>query len=401
MNKQIRLKPVFYRLLHLTVALAFIALGVIGMNRLTASNSQLKKLKPTSPVPVVRTIRVKAGPQSIIVRAEGTVRPLRQIHLVPQVDGKVVYVSSALVNGGEFKTGDTLLRIDPTDYQLAVALAKAKVKDAESLCKLTQEEADAAQEEWRIHYESENKRNCEPPPLVAKEPQLEAARARLEAEQAQLKKALLNLERTELKAPFNGRISEENIDTGQHVLLGQSLAILYSIEAAEIVLPIDDKKLFWFHVPGFMPGNSPGSPAVVRACIAGRKRTWPAVVVRSEGQMDEQTRLINVVVRVEKPYATKPPLVAGLFVSVDIKGHILPNAAIIPESALHSGDVVWVIDKDNRIVFRKVDIAQLQGDSVIVRSGLKDGENVVTTLLRAVTDGMAVRIMPGKEKDRS
>lgn len=401
MNKQIRLKPVFHRLLHLTVALAFIALGVIGMKGLTTSNSQLKKLKPTSPVPVVRTIRVKTGPQSIIVRAEGTVRPLRQIHLVPQVDGKVIYVSPALVNGGEFKTGDTLLRIDPTDYQLAAVLARAKVKDAESLCKLTREEADAAQEEWRIHHESDNKRNSKPSPLVAKEPQLEAAMARLEAEQAELKKALLNIERTELKAPFNGRVSEENVDTGQYVLSGQSLASLYSIEAAEIVLPVDDKKLFWFHVPGFTPGNSPGSPAVVRACIAGRERTWPAVVVRSEGKIDEQTRLINVVVLVEKPYATKPPLVAGLFVSVDIKGRILSNAAIIPESALHSEDIVWVIDKNNRIVFRKVDIAQLQGDSVIVRSDLENGERLVTTLLKAVTNGMSVRIMPVEKKDRS
>ena len=150
-----------------------------------------------------------------------------------------------------------------------------------------------------------------------------------------------------------------------------------------------------------MPGNSPGSSAVVRACIAGQERTWPAVVVRSEAKIDEQTRLINVVVRVEKPYATKPPLVAGLFVSVDIKGRILPNAAIIPESALHSGDIVWVINKDNQIVFRKVDIAQLQGNSVIVRSGLENGERVVTTLLKAVTDGMAVRIIAVEEKDRS
>ncbi|MBN1840925.1 MAG: efflux RND transporter periplasmic adaptor subunit [Deltaproteobacteria bacterium] len=386
------------RLVHFAVAVGLIALGVLGMRALTASKPQLEKRKPPpAPAPMVRTIRIKAGPQVVHILGEGTVRSLREISLVPQVGGKVVFVSPALVNGGEFSKGDTLLRIDPVDYHLAVTLAKAKVKDAESRLELAKEEASAAQEEWRLLHEEGAKANIEPPPLVAKEPQLAAARAKLEADQADLSKALLNLERTEIKAPFDGRVSQKHVDIGQHVLIGQTLAILYSTEAAEIVVPLEDESAFWFHIPGFTPGNSPGSPAKVLASIAGRERIWPATVVRAEGKLDERTRMINVVVRVEKPYAKKPPLVMGLFVTVNIQGRSLPNAAIIPRSALRQDDLVWVVDKHSRLHFRKVDVALVQGDDAVIQAGLEEGERLVTTPLKAFADGMAVRPVPGTQ----
>ena len=391
------------RFLHVAIVIVLVALGALGLRALTASKPEIKKRKPTAAIPMVRTITVKTGPQSIHILGEGTVRPLREINLVPQVGGKVVYVSPSLVNGGEFSQDETLLRIDPVDYQLAVTLARAKVKDAESHLRLAEEETAAARQEWRLHYAGGPKANRNPPPLVAKEPQLVAAQAKLEADRADLRKALLNLERTELKTPFGGRVSQENVDIGQYVSPGQALATLYSTEAAEIVLPLEDEDLFWFHVPGFTPGNSPGSPAKVRARIAGRDLTWPGKLVRTEGKLDERTRMIRVVVRVEKPYAKKPPLAVGLFVTVDIEGRTLPNAAIIPRSALHQGDVVWVVDKDNedsRLRFRKVDVARIQGDEVIVQAGFQGEERVAITPLKAVTDGMAVRTGGGKEHKR-
>jgi RND family efflux transporter MFP subunit len=388
------------RFLHVAITFLFVALGALGLRSLTASKPKLEKRKPPAPIPVVRTIKVQTGPQSVHIIGEGTVRPLREINVVPQVGGKVVYVSPALVNGGEFSQGDTLLRIDPVDYQLAVTLAKAKVKDSESRLRLAEEEAAAAQEEWRLLHAGSPKANKNPPPLVAKEPQLAAAQAKLEADRADLRKALLSLERTELKAPFDSRVSEENVDVGQYVSPGQALASLYSTEAAEIVLPLEDEDAFWFHVPGFTPGNSPGSSAKVMARIAGRERTWPGAVVRTEGKLDERTRMINVVVRVNKPYAKKPPLPVGLFVTVDIEGRTLPDTAVIPRSALHQGDVVWVVN-DGRLHFREVDVARVQGDEVTLQNGLENGEIVAITQLEAVTDGMAVRAGGDKEANRS
>jgi RND family efflux transporter MFP subunit len=231
---------------------------------------------------------------------------------------------------------------------------------------------------------------------VAKEPQLAAAKAALEAARADLKAAQLNLERTRLTTPFNGRVSQETVDLGQYVTPGQSLATIYSTEAAEIVVPLEQEDLLWFHVPNFTPGNGPGSAATVMARIAGRDIPCSGKVVRTEGKLDERTRLINVVVRVEKPYAKRPPLAVGLFVTVDIQGRTLPNAAIVPRAALRPNDVLWVVDKSDRLVFRKVEVARVQGNKVLIRSGLKGGERLVVSPMKEVTNGMNVRVAGGR-----
>jgi RND family efflux transporter MFP subunit len=231
---------------------------------------------------------------------------------------------------------------------------------------------------------------------VAKEPQLAAAQARLEADRADLRKARLNLERTKLKAPFKGRVGQESVDIGQYVTPGQPVAALYSTEAAELVVPLEVEDLLWFHVPGFTPGNGQGSPALVAAQIAGSERTWRGVVVRTEGKLDERTRMINVVIRVNNPYAQKPPLIFGLFVNVFIEGRTLPGAFNIPRSALRQGEVVWVVDGEGRLRFQRVDVARIQGEQVIIASGLKDGDRVVTSSLKAVSDRMQVRPIPAE-----
>jgi RND family efflux transporter MFP subunit len=389
------------RIIHLGIMLVLIGLGVVGFLALTASKPQLKRTKPPIPMPMVRVSQIKTGPQSVTVRGEGTVRPLREIQLVPQVNGKVIFASPVLVDGGEFKKDDILLRIDPLDYQLAVTLAKARVKDSESRLRVAEEEAAAAKEEWRLLYQDKGVAAEDPPALVAKEPQLAAARAKLAADRADLQKARLNLERTELKAPFNGRVSDESVDIGQYVSSAKPLATLFSTEAAEIIIPLDDESLFWFHVPGFTPGNGPGSPVKVLARIAGRELTWSGKVVRAEGKLDERTRMVNVVVYVEKPYARKPPLVAGLFVAVEIQGRTLENAAVIPRAALRANNTVWVVDGNGQLVFRRVDVARLGTHQAILRSGLEDGERVVISGLKVVTDGMRVRVMPSDKENKS
>jgi RND family efflux transporter MFP subunit len=389
------------RIVHFAIMVVIIGLGAAGFLVLTASKPQLKRTKPPVPVPMVRVSKVQIGPKAITIRGEGTVRPLREIELVPQVGGKLVFVSPIMVDGGEFKKGDTLLRIDPLDYELAVTLARAQVKDAESRLKVAEEEAASALEEWQLLYQNNRQIEKEPPALVAKEPQLAAAKARLAADRADLQKAQLNLKRTELKAPFDGRVSDESVDIGQYVSAGRALASLFSTRAAEIVVPFDDESLYWFDVPGFTPGNGTGSSVRVTARIAGRDLNWSGKIMRAEGKLDERTRMVNVVVRVEKPYATKPPLIAGLFATVEIKGHTLENAAVIPRSALRENNIVWLVDDSGQLVFRKVEVARLRANQAILGSGLEDGDMVVTSGLKAVTDGMKVRISPPSEEQGS
>lgn len=388
------------KIIQITLVVAVITLGLAGFGALKRSKPEIKRETRATSAPLVRTMTVRTAAAPVRVSGEGTVRPLKEIQLIPQVAGKVIYLSPNLVNGGAFQRDELLLRIDPADYHIAVTLAEAKVMDAESRLQLAKEEAAAAKEEWRLLYPNEEKGNG-PPPLVAKEPQLAAALARLEADKADLSKAVLNLARTELRAPFEGRVGQETVDEGQYVNLGQPLATLFSTEAAEIVVPLENSALSWLKVPGFTTDEEAGSPARVHARVAGERPTWDARVVRTEGKLDERTRMVNVVLRVERPYDRRPPLALGLFVSVEIEGAPLEGAATLPRAALREGNVVWVVDQENRINFRQVDVARIEGEKVLVRGGLKDGDTVVLSPLKAVSDGMAVRVANEAEGDRS
>ena len=379
------------KIIHIAATAGLIGLGAAVFLILTANKPQLEKTKPPPPVPMVRAASVKIDTVAVPIRGEGTVRPLREISLIPEVSGRVVLVSPNLVGGGDFNRNEILLKIDPVDYQLAVTLAAARVKDSESALELAREEASAAQEEWRLLNKDQPSSKA-PPPLVAKLPQLEAARAKLAADRADLQKARLNLERTEIRAPFAGRVIEENVGQGQYVTSGQALATLFATEVVEIIVPLEDESLYWFDVPGFTPGDGAGSPATVKARIAGRDLIWNGRVDRAEGRLDAGTRLINVVIRVDEPYKRKPPLAVGLFVQVEISGRKLPNAAVIPRAALRENDMVWVVDEQGILTFRKVSVARLFPDVVYLNEGLQAGEMIVTSPIKTVTDGMRVRI---------
>lgn len=389
------------RLFQIVLTLGVIAIGALGMIKLTQSRPQIQRQKAVAPLLVVRTMGVTTASRSVIIQGEGTVRPLQEIDLVPQVDGKVVHIAPSLINGGRFKKGEFLLEIEPEDYRLAVTLAQAKVKSSESLLRLAEEEAAVAREEWSQLYMDDAEKEVEPTPLVLKQPQLAAARAKLDADKADLQKAMLHLERTRIKAPFDGRVDKEDVDLGQYVRPGEKLATIFSTDSAEIVVPLNNDSLQWFHVPGFTPGQGPGAVVTIRARIAGRDLTWKGRVVRAEGKLDEQTRMVRVVVRVDNPYEARPPLAMGLFVTVEIQGHEIPDLSVIPRSALREGSMVWVVDTDNRLRFRKVQVARIDGDQVQISSGLRTGDQVVVSHVKAVTDGMEVRPMPMKEANPS
>ena len=386
------------RVIQLIFTIVLIALGAFGMIKLTESKPQMKKRKMVTPLPMARTMVVQTAAKAMVVRGEGTVRPLIEIDLAPEVEGKVVFLSPSMINGGAFKKGETLLRIEPEDYRLEVTLQESKVKNAQSLLRLAEEETAAAREEWQQLYVDDDNKGKEPPALVLKHPQLAAAKAKLAADKARLRNALLSLERTEIKAPFSGRVEVEDVGLGQYVRIGEELATLFSTDVAEIVVPLEDETLFWFHVPGFTPGDGPGAPVTIRARLAGRECTWEGRVVRAEGKMDERTRMVRVVVRVNKPYAARPPLAVGLFVRVEIKGRQIPDLAVIPRSALHQGGIVWVVDADDRLHYRKVQVARIDGEQVQIQKGLKSGDQIVISHLKTVTDGMTIRPVPQREE---
>lgn len=370
--------------LQILLVLVFVAVGALGLAKLTANKPKVKKEKTEAVAPTVRVVRALSAPEPIVIIGRGSIGPVRQINLAPQVSGKVVYISPNLVNGGQFQKDEELIRIDSSDYQLAVNLASSGLKAAKARQNLARKAYNRSKSLLPRKVISTDK-------FETSEAAFQEAAANYNSSLTNLRKARLALSRTVIKAPFDGRVTGKNVDIGQYVVPGAAVAAIFSIEEAEVVIPLPDADLGWFHIPGFTPGQGPGARADVTADFAGQKLSRPAEVVRAQGSLDPMTRMMGVVVRIQKPYAQLPPLAIGLYVTVRIQGRALENATKIPRAALRADNIVWVVDQEGKLGFRKITPARRQDDEIVVGSGLTPGEKVVISPLKTATDGMAVK----------
>ncbi|RMD83076.1 MAG: efflux RND transporter periplasmic adaptor subunit [Candidatus Dadabacteria bacterium] len=339
---------------------------------------------------------IVAEPQDLVLRvhARGVVVPAVEIDLVPEVAGRVVRLSPSFVNGGFFRRGEVLVEIDSRDYRLAVEAARAEVAAAEVRLAKEQAEADVARREWeRLHA------GRKPPPLVVHAPQLAEARAALEAARARLERAKLDLERTRLLAPFDGRVRQEHIDVGQYVRPGTAVGRIYSVEAAEVRLPLPLSELAYLELP--LPRRDQSSRAepqvVLSAEVGGRRYTWHGRIVRTEGEIDAKTRMIHAVARVEDPYAAggdpeRPPLAVGMFVEAEILGRRVEGVFAVPPLAMRGPETAMVVDREGKLRLRKVEVLRHEPNRVLITGGLSRGERLCVSPLDVVTDGMPVRI---------
>lgn len=360
--------------------------------------------------PVVRVHRVALGEHRFVVRTHGTVVPRTQTQLVPQVAGTVVAVSPALASGGFFEKNEVLIKLDDRDYRLALTRAEAEVSSARAALALEQAEAEAAIREWKRLGRGE------PPPLAKREPQLAAAKARLAAALAARERARLDLERTELPAPYAGRVRSKNVDVGQFVSPGAPVATIYAIDSAEVRLPVPDDQLAYVDLPLDHRGNErrdPGPEVVLHARFAGREHRWRARIVRVEGEIDPRTRVVHAIARVDDPYGRgedpqRPPLAVGMFVRAEILGRVVHDVAVLPRHAIREDRRVLVVARDRsategtdvyRLSVRPVRILRRGYEQVVVGEGLGEGELVCLSPLDVVTDGM--RVQPLLEPDAS
>lgn len=337
--------------------------------------------------PVVRFVEVRPGPIRLTVAAHGVVLPKTESRLVSEVAGRIVSVADSMVSGGFFRRGDVLVTIDRVDYELALEQARARRYSATS--ELTQARRALVRQERLAATDagSESKRD------EAVNRQLLATAGFREAT-AQVKRAELDLERTHVLAPYDGRVRSELVDPGQFVNRGETLANLYSVDVAEVRLPVHDEDL------AFLPLTLDGAldPAarldvVLRARFAGREHEWQGRIVRTEGEIDPGTRMVKMIAQVQRPYEQPngtPPLTVGLFVDADIQGREVENAVVLPRFALQSEGRVHVIEPDDRLAVRRVEVLRLLGEEAYVL-GLRTGERVSLTRLPGAVDGLRVR----------
>ncbi|HIA50284.1 MAG TPA: efflux RND transporter periplasmic adaptor subunit, partial [Acidobacteria bacterium] len=332
-----------------------------------------------------------------------TVEPRTESQLVSEVSGRIVEVSPSFVAGGFFEAGDILFKTDPHDYEQTLVQRKAEIENAR--LRILQEEAEAEVAQWGWDRIGSGQAR----PLTLREPQIASARAELAAAEANLKTAQRNLERTEVRAPYAGRVREKNVDVGQFVTVGAPVARIYAVDAAEVRLPLPDEDLAYLDLPLNYRGESGrirGPVVTLRAGFAGRIHEWQGRIVRTEGEIDPRTRMVHVVAEVPDPYGrgpdpTRPPLAAGMFVEAEIVGRTVENVAVVPRAALRSPGQVLIVDADSRLRFRDVDVLRATTDELFILDGLETGDRVNISPVEVVSDGMEVATSGPRDENPS
>lgn len=379
------------RRLKVLLPLVVLLAGAAGAAAIATHRPALPTEPPAMEPPLVRALTVRPQAIRLDVHSQGVAAPRTEIDLVAEVSGKVVKLHPAFAVGGFFREGEVLATIDPRDYDHAIAIAQGQLAEARRF--LAQEEAAASQAkgEWQALGEGE------PTPLALHVPQVAEARAKLAAAEASLSQARLQRSRCELRAAFAGRVREKKVGLGQYLLPGDRLARLYSVDVAEIRLPLSLDQAAWLDLPlpnadGAAP--RPGPAVTLSARIDGGERRWQGRIIRTEGSLDPDTGLLHAVAEVAEPYrprAGQPPLLVGTFVQADIEGRLWPDVLVLPQGALNAAGEAWLVDETQHLRRRRLEVLRTEPDRVLIRGGLKAGERVLVAGIDTPLEGMAVK----------
>ena len=406
----------------LVIPCAILGAGAIAVYVLWLTRPEAVPVPTERAAPLIRVQTLAPHELQLFVQAQGTVEPRTESELKSQVSGEVMWVSPALVPGGFFDAGDPLLKLDPVDYEANLESARAALARAES-------DARRARKENTRQRRLADRSVASQARIDDAQNAAHVAEAALREARARLGRAERDLQRTEVYAPYSGRVRSEKVDLGQFVSRGETLARIYAVDYAEVRLPIPDRELRYLDVPlGYRESSEREEPAtsgaypigdlaeagapdmsgpsvLLQAEFAGEDHEWVGRIVRTEGELDPKSRMVTVVARVEDPYGRKdetgrPPLSVGLFVNVRIEGRVVPNALVIPRSALREGGRVLVVDEDDRIHYRSIEVLRTEREAVIVEAGLQPGERVAVSPLPEAVEGMRVRAQGDEPKRR-
>ena len=333
---------------------------------------------PPRPFQEVETVTARKADLRVEIPAQGTIEPATVTRAAAEVEGTVIAVSPEFEAGGNFKTGDVLLEIDPADYKAALAQAEVVLADARLLLAQEEMKSEQAGRDWE-RIGTPGRRASD---LVLRVPQLAAARARVEASQAAVDKAQRDLERTKLRAPYDGRVRHKLVDLGSHVAPGVGLAEFYATDVLEVRLPVPRQDAAFFDLAG--------QEIVLRESGAER-RAWKAVVDRSEGEIRREDRSIVVVAQIDGRMPDAP--LPGQFVHAVIAGRVIPGLVRVPRRAFAKSDRVLVVSEGHMVSTREVKVLRTEKNDVLVSGGIEDGEQLCVTALTAVIEGMEVKVV--------
>ena len=343
--------------------------------------STMRKQPPKKPVEsramLVQVEELELVDTRFPVRSQGTVRPRTETVLSAEISGAIVEISPKFVPGGVFGPDEVLMRIDPSNYEVALSQAEALLRQRQ------------------IEYEGAKKLRSQG---YRAESEFASAAAALATAEADLVRAKRNLERTYIRLPYAGMVRNKDADLGQFVNPGTRLGVTFATDYAEVRLPLTDRDLAFVDLPYAAEitatGESRGPDVTLSAEQRGRRVEWSARIVRSEGVVDESSRVTYAVAKIEDPYALqgdRAPLPMGTFVTASIEGVAMQGLLRVSRHALHGSDQLLFVDSESRLRIRTVNIVRADAEYAYINGGAEAGERVILTALESPINGMPVR----------
>ena len=319
------------------------------------------------------------------ISSQGTIRPEHEIFVTSELSGKVTWVSKNFLDGAGFKIGDTLMKIEKRDYELALISTESSLFQARLALEREEAEANLASIEWKRVGKGDASS------LTLREPQLAQARAVLAAAEAAYEQSKRNLERTSIIAPFDGRVRKKMVDLGTNLIPGSRLADIYATASFEVRLPIADKDIPFIGIPLDGTSIDPANRPEVRLSTSygGDELNTKGSIVRSQSEINPKTRMISVIATIPISNANSRFKV-GMFVNAEINGLSFPGVTVVPRSAVKD-NMIWVVI-DEKLRRKSVEVIRFEKDFAFISDGLNKNDRILITRLSSYVDGMPVRL---------
>ncbi|MBD3225718.1 MAG: efflux RND transporter periplasmic adaptor subunit [Caldithrix sp.] len=342
---------------------------------------------------LVDVIEVQKGEFQPLIVAMGTVEPAQDIILSPRVGGEIIKRSTSFIPGGIVRKGEIMLQIDPADFQNTLKRHQSDLRQATADLNIEMGRQNVARKDYQLLDEVLSAEN---EALVLRKPQLNAARAEVEAARAVVKQAKLELERTNIRAPFDAHVLSRNVNVGSQVAPGDNLGHIVGLDTYWVVVTIPQSKLRWISF-SYSAGQK-GAEVRIQ-----NRTAWPAgdfrtgYVYKWIGALQDGTRMARILVTVDDPLAHKsastqlPRLMIDAFVEARIKGKKLNDVIRVNRDYIRKNNTVWVM-KNHKLRIKDLSIIVRDQEYAYIQEGLVDGDSIVTTNLTTVVDGARLRL---------
>ncbi|KGJ91271.1 efflux RND transporter periplasmic adaptor subunit [Colwellia psychrerythraea] len=382
---------------QIIIPIVILATGIAAMAIFSSMKKPPEEKEKVDNTPIVAVENISVAPMTLEVNSYGMVKPKYETELIAQVNGEIVELNDVFVRGGFVKKDQLLARIDPSDYHAALIDAQASMATARAALEKEVAQGKVAEREWR------QIENSSPTELSLRKPQLAQELARVKAAQASILRAERNLERTEIRAPYDAMIDSRNVGLGSFVGIGSKIGHVLATAIAEIRLPVADNQLA-FLVKTKSAKAGVNAQVNLIGTYAGKDTQWQAKIARSEGVIDNKSRMSYLVAEINDPYllnssnkSSNAPLRFGSYVNAKIMGYTISQASLVPRYLVVNGKVA-ILDSESKLNYVTIDIVRQQGSHVVVANGLADGDQLIVSALDYPVDGMKLALISNESQ---